>query len=936
MSLNAGTRLGPYEIADQLGAGGMGEVYRATDTRLDRAVAIKVLPEHLSDDPERQERFEREARAVSSLNHPHICTLHDVGEQDGIHYLVMEYVEGETLQHRLEKGRLPVDQALEYAIQIADALDKAHRQGVVHRDLKPGNIMLTKSGTKLLDFGLAKLRPVPDHPKSLSQAPTESGTPHAAGPQVAGEEPAWWLYSEQKSTLTAEGTILGTLQYMAPEQLEGKEADARTDIFAFGAVVYEMVTGTKAFTGKSQVSLITAIMGSEPPPIADVQPVSPPVLGRTVKRCMEKDPDNRWQSSSDLLFQLKWTLDAQPASFPEAHAAALRWKAFPVALGATVLATLVASIVFWNLNSAPTTVVTRLTLELQPGQHLWGGHAFEPMYFGMQRPSRKAIALSPDGRTLVYSAANADGNSQVYLRELDRPEPRPIPSTEEGASPFFSPDGQWVGFWAEGQLQKVSIQGGLPVPLAATPLPYGVSWGPDETIVYSHRGGGIWRVSANGGDPEQLAAPDPQKGETAHLLPEILPTGSAVLFTVLLARNWEDAQIVALSLRNGERKILVDGGAADARYSPSGHLLYRRGNSVVATPFDVEGLEITGAPVPVIDGVMHSTNAGNPVLETGVSHYDLSASGSLVFVPGEGYPEMSTSLVWVDRQGAVEVIPTPQGGYRGLRLSPDGRFAAAADAEHIFVFDLQRNTARQLTFEGENTYPVWSPDGQRLAFASSTAGGRSLSWMSVDGSDTAELLTTADLVQRPTSWSGDGTLAFVEANDIWYLQMDGASEPQRFIETPFSEGWPAFSPDGKWLAYASNETGQYEVYVRPFPGPGSKFLVSTSGGNSPAWAPDGTELFYRTFMARGFRRGLDDEMMVVDIRTNPDFSVGVPRLLFEIHTFHGTIPSRTYDVALDGRRFLMPQFDEPEPQPVTKLRVVLNWSEELKEQVPVP
>ena len=474
MALTAGTRLGPYEIRDQIGAVGMGEVYRATDTRLDRTVAIKVLPEHLADDPQRRERFEREAKAVSSLNHPHICTLHDIGEQDGIHFLVMEYVEGETLQQRLEKGRLPLDQALEYAIQIADALDKAHRQGVVHRDLKPGNIMITKSGTKLLDFGLAKLK--------ARSAPLDQ-----------------WSTIEEKEPLTAEGGILGTLQYMAPEQLEGKETDARTDIFAFGTIVYEMVTGKKAFQGKSQASLIAAILDAEPPPISSVQPVSPPALDRLVRKALVKDPEDRWQDARDVTGELQWITDAGSgdgiaASTLTAQRPAGWWRLMPLT-SALLVGGLVAGLTVWSLTRPDPRVARRLAVPIPTNMQLFG-----------------PLALSPDGRTLVYAARGEDGVSRLYRRELDQLEATLIPGTENATFPFFSPTGEWVGFFAGsggglGTLKTASLAGGTPVTLwEGALISVNASWGPDDTIVLGGQGqhgderSSLWQISATGGN----------------------------------------------------------------------------------------------------------------------------------------------------------------------------------------------------------------------------------------------------------------------------------------------------------------------------------------------------------------------------------------------------------------------------------------------------
>ena len=550
-----GQTLSHYKIIEKLGQGGMGEVYLAEDSRLDRKVALKILPEHLSDRAELRERFEREARAVSSLNHPHICTLHDIGEQDGIHYLVMEHLVGETLEARLAKGPLPLEQTLEYAIQIADALDKAHRQGVVHRDLKPGNIMLVKSGAKLLDFGLAKLQAT-ETPTNLSALPTE------------------------QANLTAEGTILGTLQYMAPEQLEGKEADSRTDIFAFGAVVYEMATGKKAFEGKSQASLIGAIMQSAPKPMAELQPMTPATLDHIVRRCMSKAPEDRWQASSDVMAELRWVVEggSQPDLSAPVHSRQrnrerLGWG-FAVALAA------LAGVSFSSLTSPGTPLTqppTRFAVHLPRTDQLNG---------------RSMLSFSPDGRTLVYAARRA-GVDQLFRRSLDQLDVLPIPGTEEAGSPFLSPDGRWVAFTDDDRkLKKVSIEGGSALTLCDATLGGG-SWGSDGTIIFTPSyNQGLWRVSAAGGTPEALTTPDSSEGVLDHWWPQILPGGQEVLFT-LMSTPIDQARIGVYSLETGEERVLIEGGIF-ARYVPTGHIVYVRTGILMAVPFDLARLEVTG------------------------------------------------------------------------------------------------------------------------------------------------------------------------------------------------------------------------------------------------------------------------------------------------------------------------------------------------------
>ena len=681
----------------------MGEVYRATDTRLDRTVAIKVLPEHLADDPQRRERFEREARAVSSLNHPHICTLHDIGEQDGVHFLVMEYVEGDTLQQRLEKGRLPLDQALEYAIQIADALDKAYRQGVVHRDLKPGNIMLTKSGTKLLDFGLAKLRPVPDHPHSLSQAPTESGTPQSGGGEVAGEEPAWWMHSDHQSTLTAEGTILGTLQYMAPEQLEGKEADARTDIFAFGAVVYEMVTGKKAFEGASQASLIGAILKDTPKLLSELQPVSPSTLDRTVRKCLAKDPDDRWQTARDLLDELKWltsTASSEPATTetPSPGRERVAWGLFAAAAIVVVVLLSIIAALSIRPEDDPSKQIVRSELVLPIKDVL-----------GNDTGSGSTIVISPDGSHVVYSGY-AQGARLLPLSNL-----KAQASLLGGAlvAPIFSADGQWLLYesWSIGRMNRIPINGGAPSRVADTLYVGGATWGSDDTIVFSpDQTSSLWVVSEGGeAQPLTTLADD----EESHRWPALLPDNRAVLFTVRKkSQRVDDDQIAVYSFDDESTRVLFPG--ANPHYSPTGHLVYARGNSLFAVRFDPVTLEVGPTHVGVVEDVLRSQYGG--------AQFSFSDTGTLVYVPADT-PEPENRLVWVDRDGKAEAVIGAEPRHYGPapRLSPDGKKIAFSVDSHfgwgqdISIHDVGTGLSSQLTFSGNSelaALPALDP-GQR-------------------------------------------------------------------------------------------------------------------------------------------------------------------------------------------------------------------------------
>ncbi len=886
MSILPGRRLGPYEILSAIGAGGMGEVYKARDTRLDRTVAIKVLPTHLASRAELRERFEREAKTIASLNHPHICTLYDTGHQDDVDFLVMEYLEGETLAQRLQKGALPIQQVLQYAIEIADALDKAHRKGITHRDLKPGNIMLTKSGTKLLDFGLAKLTQDAASSTPLSQLPTAN------------------------DAITAQGTILGTLQYMAPEQLEGKEADARTDIFAFGAVVYEMATGKKAFAGKSQASVIGAIMSSEPPPISSLQPMTPPALDRVVKKCLAKEREDRWQSAKDLTDELQWIAASSEAAKSATLEPKLPGKIWQrpmlLAIAGVAIAALVGAAI-WKFKPAPPQPVTRTVISLPPDQRL--AALDEPV-----------VALSPDGSNLGYVAIRG-GIQQIFLRALESLEARPMPGTEGGYGLFFSPDGQWLGFFQGGALKKVSVSGGAAVTLStAGGSARGATWDSKGTIIFAPATAtSLSQVSKEGGVSKPLTSLN--QGEATQRWPEVLPGGKAVLYASG-AIGAAGLKIIAQPIEGGKGQDLAQGGTSP-QYARSGHLLFVQGATLMAVPFDPARLEIRGSAVPVVEGVAHATD--------GAAQYSVSDAGSLVYVSG-GVTSVQRKLVWVTRNGTEQVLGAPAQTYGYPRLSPDGRRVAVETEDQIWLYDLTRDTLTRFTFEGTaNQSPVWTPDGKRIAFYSNKEGPANIWWQLADGSGGLERLTTTQYPQVPRSWSPDGQLlTFHENNpttkkDIWVLRLsDRKAEP--FLRTPFNEGGPVFSPDGHWIAYISDESGRPEIYVQPYPGPGGKWQISTEGGNEPAWNHNGRELFYRS----------GNKMMAVDVTTQPTFSAGKPKVLFE-GQYVAVSPGLTgtaFDVSSDGQRFLMVKETEASMS-ATQINVVLNWFEELKRRAPV-
>ena len=819
-----------------------------------------------------------------------------------VDFLVMEYLEGETLADRLQRGPLDVEEAIRYAIQIADALDQAHRQGVVHRDLKPGNIMLTATGAKLLDFGLAKFQER-EAANAISSLPT------------------------QQKPLTEKGTILGTFQYMAPEQLEGQDADARTDVFAFGSMLFEMLTGQKAFQGKSQASLVAAILEREPPLITSLQPMSPPAIDRVVRQCLAKDPDERWQTAGDLRRELEWIAELGADALPHdrlrasTSAPPARVSRGHLAFGVVglLMGAMLAGVFAWNWNAAPRQTVTRFEIALPESVRLTVGRGH-------------AVTLSPDGTQLVYSA-----NQQLYLRSMDDMETTPIRGTEGGArGPFFSPDGEWIGFWSGGKLQKVPITGGAPVTLCEAENPHGASWGADGNILFGRGAGGIFRVPASGGERELLIEVNATDGERAQG-PALLPGDDAVLFTLGRRNvNWDEAQIVAQSLETGERKVLVEGGA-DARYVATGHLVYALEESLFAVSFDLSRLDVTGGPVPVLEGVRRA------VPGTGAAQFALSRSGSLAYLPPDVTREDPRTLVWVDRQGVVEPVTTVRREYRSPHLSHSGdRLAVTIGplfGADVWVLDLTRDTLTRLTFNGGET-PIWTSDDQRVtyAYAQETAGG--ISWKLADGSGPEEALVAADdpfLAKGnmvPFSWSPDArTLVFRQrreagaADDIGVLSMEGDRKPELLSETVFAEAHPVLSPDGRWLAYASDESGRREVYVKSFLEPGGRWQISTAGGAEPRWNPDGNELFYRH----------DDEMWGVSVTTEPSFQPaafqpGRPTLLFKGsfelgRTFHN------YDVSPDGERFVMVQSEQAPERIPERLNVVLHWLDELERRV---
>ncbi|MEE9125421.1 MAG: protein kinase, partial [candidate division NC10 bacterium] len=801
--------------------------------------------------------------------------------------IAMELVEGPTLADRIKEGALPLDEALNIAKQIAEALEAAHEKGIIHRDLKPANVKVTPEGTvKVLDFGLAKVLESDALTADLESSPTIS------------------------ELATRTGTFLGTAAYMSPEQVRSAKVDKRADIWAFGMVLFEMLAGQRPFYHRALQDTLAAVLGSEPD--WDALPADTPLgIRRLLRRCLEKDPKQRLHDIGDFRLEIEDYLtdpSAYEVEFISGEQPA-RWKRAVTWSIALVIST-TAGVAIWSLTvSSPPgqQPLTRFVLNL-------------PLDHQLMVEDTPSIALSPDGTHLVY-AAHRSGHLQLYLRALDQFEVKPIAGTEGATHPFFSPDGQWVGFLANRKLWKIPVAGGTPRMLCDIRWTlWGASWGPDDTIIYTPTSGsGLWRVTASGGEPEVLTTPDREQGERGHRWPQILPDGRNVLFT--RTSTVEGPNIAILSLETGEWRAILPGGA-QPRYLPTGHLIYAQLNKLMAVPFDLERLEPDDSPVSVLDGVYSRIGSQSAALFT------VSDTGSLVYIPSDAAgPE--TTLVWVDRKGKSTPISDVRGGFRTPRLSPDGKRMAVwilseAATPDVWVYDLERGTRRRLTtYEGGNVYPVWTPDGQQVTFRSNSRG-RNLYSIPADGSGEAQVLLERDGMQDAGSWSGDGILAFTEVNsttgrDIWVLSPKGEASP--FLVTSFNELSPMFSPDGRWLAYVSDVSGRDEVYVQPYPGPGGKQVVSTNGGNEPVWAPDGKELFYRN----------GNRIMVVTVRTEPALLFETPQLLFEGNFVYGTGAwAPNYDISPDGERFLMVKSEAQS----NELHVVLNWFEEVRRLVP--
>jgi eukaryotic-like serine/threonine-protein kinase len=880
MGLASGTRFGPYEIVIQVGAGGMGEVYRAKDTRLNRTVAIKILPPHLSSSPDLRQRFEREARAVSSLSHAHICTLHDIGNQDGAFYLVMEFLEGENLADRLSKGPLPLEQTLRYGMQIADALEKAHKQGIVHRDLKPGNIMLTKSGAKLLDFGLAKFAAEQTQP-ALSEVATEGN-------------------------LTAEGTILGTIQYMAPEQLEGSDADARTDIFAFGAVLYEMATGRKAFTGKSRASLITAIMSAEPQSVSTIQPMTPRSFDRLVKICLAKDPDARWQTAHDVMLELQGISEsisqheALPVLSPRPKKR--QWAAWLVA-GICALGMTTFAVAYWMRGKSDhQNGVIQLSV-VPPNEN---------GFFSGSGP----VVVSPDGNYIAFSN-NYDGKRTLWVRPLNEPEAHLLVGTEYAIQPFWSPDSRSLAFFSAGRLMRTDISGGRPQVVCQVQSNRGGSWGTSGVIIFGDKST-IYQVPESGGTPKPVTRLNQSLGEVSQRFPFFLPDGRRFLF--LSRITTKNQAIYAGSLDSNKTEFVMTSGSK-AVYAPPGYLLSVKDGLIMAQAVDPRSLKLKGESFPI-------SEMAKLVISGTTGQVAISASNNGVLAYWSGNVA-DVRLTWFNRKGqelgtlgetwtAVES--------RSLRISPDGTQVAWLRPDpdlltsDIWVTDIARNISSRLTSDPRNDEgTLWSPDGKNIAFnrdiTLGDAGGIFLVPSSGVGAEQFMFKGGYFL----TDWTLDGKLILAyklgKRNDLWILPTFGDRNPYPFLQTEFDEFQGTFSPDGRWIAYTSNESGNYEVYVQPFPASGKKWRISTSGGGQPRWRRDGKELFYLS---------LDRKLVAVEVKENAaQFEAGSSQTLFNAPISSPYFPfAMDYDISLDGQRFLVSASVEQYQPPIS---VILNW-----------
>ena len=877
MALTTGTRLGPYEIQSSLGAGGMGEVYRARDTRLGRDVAIKVLSSDLCSDPDLKARFEREAKAISALSHPHICHLYDIGAQDGTDYLVMELLDGETLADRLKKGPLPLKQALQYGIEIGEALEKAHINGIVHRDLKPGNVMLTKSGAKLLDFGLAK--------------PVQNVATAASGSMATMSKP-----------LTVEGTIVGTFQYMAPEQLQGHDADARSDLFALGAVLYEMTTGRRAFVGKSQISVMSAILEQEPEPVSSAQPMASPALDHVIQRALAKDPNDRWQTARDLIHELKWSAESAVVSSRAVSANPVRSKSREILAWLTpcaLLMVLIAGAIWWR-DSKPSA---------------------ESMYFPapLQFPATD-ISISPNGHTVAVVAYQESARkNMIWIYELGSHGARILSGTEGASYPFWSADGRSIAFFADAQLKKLEVAGGPVQTVCDAPQGRGGTWNKDGVIVFApETTAGLFRVSASGGTSTRISTLDTSRGEGSLRWPVFLPDGKHFIYLSGNFTGQKAANAIYVGSLDSNEKLFIVEATSNAAYAAQGYLLFYRERTLLAQPFDLKRLALTGEATVILPEIQYLPQVKRAIF---------AVSGQGLLLAQTGSEATFSQLTWFDRKGNPAGLVGKPDVYGNVILAPDGKSVATDKTDmaslniDIWTQELQRDGSKRLTFDPAiDSVPIWSPDATRLVFASNRQTYFGLYVKNSDGANDEKNIVQSDVGNFPSDWARDGKyILYCRGPDLWFLTYP-EMKSSLFLKAPsvFRNG--QFSPDGKWVAYASNESGKWEIYVTSFPEAHGRWQISSGGGEQPRWRGDGKELFFLSS---------DGKMMAAPVTTGTHFDAGTPVVLFQSTPRPPVLVYDlfVYDVSRDGQRFLInTQVKQTENTPMS---VVLNWPAKL-------
>ncbi|HTA24545.1 MAG TPA: protein kinase [Terriglobales bacterium] len=884
MPLASGTQLGPYEIQSPLGAGGMGEVYRARDTRLDRTVAIKVLASHLSSLPELKQRMEREARAISSLNHPNICHLYDIGSQEGTDYLVMEFLEGETLAERLRRGAMPFIETLAVGSTIAEALAVAHRQGIVHRDLKPGNIMLTKSGAKLMDFGLAKATPAGFDGASKAPVLSTAMTMSEASPL---------------SPLTTAGSLIGTIQYMSPEQIEGKEADARSDLFALGGILYEMATGGRPFEGKSQISIASAILEKEPAPITSVQPATPQAFEHLVNTCLAKNPDDRFQTAHDVRLQLKWIAQSgasgvKPARKERSKRGELGW------IAAGGLALLLMALAIWWRASKPDE---------------------RTAFFAAPLPfSARDLAVSPNGHTVAVVGRESERRNLLWIYEPGSQEATSIANTEGANFPFWSADGRSLGFFADGRLKRVDITGGPVQTLSEAPNGRGGTWNKDGVILFTpsgQLGTGLYRIAASGGTPTQITFPDRERGEDSHRWPLFLPDGIHYLYLAMDLSGRKILSEIFLGSLNSNEKRLMTQAIANVAFAQPGYLLFYRNQTLFAQRFDTKKFVLSGEPTPILTDLQYLTRIARAVF---------ASSDSGLLVAQKGGDTGVSQMLWFDRKGQQVGVASKPGVYGNLSLAPNGKFVAAdamdpgSQNTDVWTYDLTAESAKRLTFDPAiDSSPVWSPDSSRIVFCSDRAQRFNLYLKDATGAQDEKVIPQEGLDRYPTDWSHDGKYVLYErGNDLWFVSLSDLHNTL-FLKGLSTPRAGRFSPDGKWVAYASNESGRWEVYVTSFPEAHGKWQVSNAGGEQPKWRSDGKEFYYLA---------PDGKIMAAPVTTGAKFDAGTPVALFQANPRElvATSEQSSYDVSKDGQKFLI---NTQLKTAMTPLSVVTNWGAKL-------